>query len=337
MTAIKAHEVEGFVKRPDISEGIFLVYGSDYGLVREIAGRLATHFSGGDPEALVVLDANEVDADPSRIAVEARTPSLFGGQRTIRVRGTGKAVAPVLAELKDDPGAAIIIEAGNLTPRDPLRALVEGARRGRALPCYPDTDQSLLKVISDALSAAGVRADPDVVALLRDLLGNDREVTRRELEKVTLFAASSGSLTREDVIALCADNAMLAVDEIIDAAAGGHAERLDEAMRRALTGGVSDQQILFAATSHFSSLRRWRTDVEAGASPRDVVERSLPRGAFRRKPLVEQQLRLWTEPALASAGERLLAAAAESRQTHSIGSTHVARALLAICQMAATH
>ena len=37
MTALKAHEVERFLKRPDLEAGVFLVYGPDTGLVREVA------------------------------------------------------------------------------------------------------------------------------------------------------------------------------------------------------------------------------------------------------------------------------------------------------------
>ena len=49
---------------------------------------------------------------------------------------------------------------------------------------------------------------------LRDILGNDREITRRELEKLELFAAESKRLTEGDVLTLCADNATLAIDDI---------------------------------------------------------------------------------------------------------------------------
>ena len=49
-----------------------------------------------------------------------------------------------LTELRDDPaGAVIVLEAGNLAPKDALRALVEAAKLGRALPCYPDSDETL--------------------------------------------------------------------------------------------------------------------------------------------------------------------------------------------------
>ena len=338
MTALKAHEVERFVIRPDISEGVFLVYGPDAGLVREIGQRLTRYFVGGDADAmnLVTLDGAEIDAEPGRLAVEARTMSLFGEKRVIRVRGPGKSLTVGVSALLDDPaGAALVLEAGNLAPRDPLRALVEGAKHGRALPCYPDSEETLLRLINEAFSKAGIQAAPDVAATLRDSLGNDREITRRELEKLLLFAAETKVLTRNDVLTLCADNAALVLDEILDAAGTGHAARLDEALDRALAAAMAPQQLLAAALLHFSALRRWRAEVDAGKPARDVLDGVRPRPHFSRKAALEQQLRLWSDTALSAAGERLHAATAESRRRYALQVTIVQRALLAICMMAA--
>ena len=96
MTALKAHEVARYVARPDLSEGVFLAYGPDAGLVRETAMALAKRFAGGD--AVVVLEGDEVDKDPGKFAVEAKTTSLFGDKRVIRVRNAGKGVVAVLNE-----------------------------------------------------------------------------------------------------------------------------------------------------------------------------------------------------------------------------------------------
>lgn len=338
MTALKAHEVERFIGRPDISEGALLVYGPDAGLVREVGQRLVRQFAGNDAEQmnLVTLDGGQIDAEPGRLLVEAKTVSLFGDKRVVRVRGAGKSVVMELTELLDDPaGAVVVLEAGNLVPRDPLRALIEGTRNGRALPCYPDSEETLLRLINDTFSKAGIKAAPDVATTLRDSLGNDREVTRRELEKLLLFAEESKTLTRSDVLTLCADNSALVLDEIIDSVGTGHAARLDEALEKALAAAISPQQLLTSALLHFSALRRWRSEVEAGRSVRDVLENLRPKPHFSRRSAQEQQLRLWSDGALAAACERLHAASADSRKRYAVQETIVQRALLAVCMMAA--
>ncbi len=338
MTALKAHEVDRFVKRPDLDEGIFLAYGPDAGLVREVGHRLAQHFAGSDAAAmnLVTFDGAQLDAEPGQLLIEARTTSLFGDKRVIWVRGAGKSLVMPLSELKDDPGGAVIVlEAGNLLPKDALRALVEAARLGRALPCYPDSDEVILRLITETFSGAGIRLDPDTATTLREVLGNDREVTRRELEKLVLFAASSKVLTRNDVLTLCADNAALALDAVIDAAGTGHAEHLEEALNRALAAAINPQQLLGSALSHFTTLRRWRVELDSGRSARDVLDGARPRPHFSRRAALEQQLRLWSDRALAGAGERLHAATADSRKRYALAETIARRALLSIARTAA--
>jgi len=340
MTALKAHEVARFLARPDLTEGIFLAYGPDGGLVRETAQRLIRHLSGDDPAAadIVIFDGPELDAEPGRLVTEARSSSLFGGKRIIRVRSAGKSLVMPLTELRDDPGGtAIILEAGNLTPRDALRALVEAAKLGRALPCYPDTDETLSNLMRETFNQAGIRTDADVIPTLREILGNDREITRRELEKLTLFAASSKTLTREDVLMLCADNGALAIDAILDATGGGHAERLELALNRAIAASMNPQQLLAMLTNHFANLRRWRVEVDAGKSPRSVLESVKPKPHFSRIGQLEQQLRLWTDPALAQATDRLLQATSDSRRKPALAESILRRTTLALCMMAATH
>lgn len=336
MGALKAHEVSRFLDRPDIDIGIFLAYGPDAGLVRETGQRLARRFAGHDAESmnLVVLDGSELDSDPSRLAVEARTTSLFGDRRVIRVRGAGKSLVMALTELRDDPGAAIVLEAGNLLPRDPLRALVEASKLGRALPCYPDNDESITRLIAETFNKSGIRADQDAVAALRDSLGNDREVTRRELEKLVLYAADSKVLTREDILTLCADNSALVLDAIVDAAAAGHAADLDLALERATAQSINAQQILISALNHFATLRRWRTQVDGGKAPGAVLDSSRPKPHFSRRSSLERQLRLWTDEALAAALERLQLAVSDSRKRYDLQGVIGQRALLAICSMA---
>ncbi|OAM73364.1 DNA polymerase III subunit delta [Devosia elaeis] len=339
MTALKAHEVARFLARPDLSEGIFLAYGPDTGLVRETAQRLIRHLSGDDPASanITIFDGPDLASDPTQLPLEARSNSLFGGKRIIRVRNATKALVMPLTELRDDPGGtAIVLEADNLPPRDALRALVEAAKLGRALPCYPDSDETLMALMRETFNQAGIRADSDVIPTLREILGNDREITRRELEKLCLYAAGSKTLTRDDVLLLCADNGALAIDAILDATGSGHAEKLDLALNRALSANVNPQQLLAMLTNHFANLRRWRTEMDKGKTARAVLESVKPRPHFSRMAALEQQVRLWGDNSLATASERLLQATSDSRRRPILAETILRRTTLALCMIAAT-
>ncbi len=305
--------------------------------MRETGQRLARRFAGADADSmnLVVLDGSELDADPSRLAVEAKTTSLFGDRRVIRVRGAGKSLVMTLTELRDDPGAAIILEAGNLAPRDPLRALVEAAKLGRALPCYPDSDESLIRLIADSFNKAGIRADQDAVAALRDSLGNDREVTRRELEKLELYAQDSKSPDARGYLA--ALRRQQRAGDRRNHRRRSHRPRGGNgcsagACHRPERQRAADFSEPSQPLRHLAPLAH---AVDAGQSPGGVLDSSRPKPHFSRRSSLERQLRLWTDEALAAALERLQLAVADSRKRYALQEVVGHRALLAICSMAA--
>lgn len=337
MTALKAHEVARYLKRPDLKAGIFLAYGGDAGLVRETAQSLLRYYESksGDPGSAITLEGSDSDA-ADRLSVEARTPSLFGGTRIIRVRNAGRPLTTILSSLLDESiDAIIVLEAGNLQRNDALRVLIEKSRDARTLPCFADSEEALASLIRQHFAETQIGIDPDAVATLKGLMGNDREVTRRELEKLSLFADKSRQLKSDDIVILCGDNAALALDTVVDAAASGDATRLDEALTRARISGVDSQRILSAGLNHFTWLRRLRVEVDAGRVPRDVLAQARPRPHFSRTASLERQLRLWSDHALAAAADRLYEAIAESRKSGASGGSLAQRAMLAICIMAA--
>ncbi len=340
MTALKAHEVARFLAHPDLDAGVFLAYGPDTGLVHETALRLVQYFSKNDLNAdgVITLEGNDVDSNPSILAVEAKTISLFGGKRIIRVRNSTKGLISVLTDICEGPaGTVVILEAGNLLPKDALRTFVEGIKLGRALPCYPDTDETLTNLFRDTFAKQGIGVDAEVIQTLREILGNDREITRRELEKLSLYAAESKRLTRDDVLLLCADNGATVIDAIVDAVGTGHSEKLELALNRALNSGVDNQRLLRAAALHFGALRGWRTQFDSGKSARDVLASARPKPHFSRANAMEQQLRLWPDFALAAACERLQQATLETRRRPALAESVLRRTLVALCMTAAAH
>ncbi|WP_116652471.1 DNA polymerase III subunit delta [Pelagibacterium sediminicola] len=338
MTALKGRDIAKFLAAPDLTHGFVLVYGPDGGLVSENGGLIVKRHMGEtpDPEALINLQMSEIDADAQRLGIEARTPSLFGGDKLIRIRNASNKLAPTLAELLDEGfPVLIVVESGDLKPGDALRKLAEARKDARALPCYADNGQAVDLLIRQTFTEHNIRTEPDVVPMLRDMLGNDRQITRRELDKLVLFAGEGGNLTREDVTALCGDNAALAIDAVVDAIGTGHAGRFDEAMTRASAAGTDTQRLLAVALNHFSRLRTMRADIDAGASANQVLSRATPRIHFSRKPAMEQQLRLWTDTGLAAACARLAEAVAQSRKTTALAPAIARQAMLAICMAAA--
>lgn len=334
MTALKAHQVDRFIASPDLQSGFILIYGTDAGLVHEHAMRLTDHFADGGETT--TLDAATIDNEPDRLAIEARTPSLFGGNQVIRVRAAGNALAPAIAELLDNwPDAIVIAEAGNLTRQDKLRTLAEKSPLARTLPCYADTEKNLGEMIHQSFKQAKILVEPGVIPTLTGLLGNDREISRMEIEKLCLFARETRRLTVDDVISLSGENAALDLSQIVDSAATGHTQKLEAALIRALDAGTDPNRIMAVALSHFTALRQMKAAMATGKTAEQAMKSQRPAIHFSRQRSVEQQLRLWNDQALGRACERIYDAVGDLRKTGQMSETLARRALLAICINAA--
>src|SRR5271170_3554440 len=160
MVAIKNTEVDAFIARLDPGRPIILVFGPDAGLISERINAIvkASVDDTDDPFSLVRLDGEEITANPGRLVEEAQTIPLFGGRRAVWVKAGGRNIAPAVEALLALPGSEcrVVIEAGDLRRSAPLRTLVERAKNAAALPCYPDSERDLARLIDSEMRAAGV-------------------------------------------------------------------------------------------------------------------------------------------------------------------------------------
>src|SRR5215210_6906717 len=145
MVALKANEVDAFVARPNPERPIVLLCGPDAGLVHERAEKLinASVDDPRDPFALVRIEGDTLASDPSRLVEEAHTVPLFGGRRAIWVK-TGSRP----------------FEAADLKRNAPLRAICEKAKSAVVLPCYPDTERDLIRLVDDEMRDAKLNIAP---------------------------------------------------------------------------------------------------------------------------------------------------------------------------------
>ena len=246
--------VEGFLRRPDPEIRAVLLYGPDAGLARERADSLARTICADlhDPFRVADLAAAAVIADPARLTDEAAQIGLFGGRRVVRVRDAGDASAPVFTRFLADPvgDTLVIAEAGDLPGRSALRRVFDDAPNAAAIGCYPDSARDLALVIREAFAAHRVAASRDATDFLVEHLGDDRLVTRSELEKLTLYAGDGGTIDIDDARAVIADSAALSMNDALLAAAEGNAAALDRALARVFQEGESPVTVIRALLRH---------------------------------------------------------------------------------------
>src|ERR1700758_3991119 len=324
MVALRGKEIDAFLARPDSGRPIILLYGPDAGLVRERAEALLASAvdDASDPFSLVKLDGDELAAEPSRLVDEALTVPLFGGRRAIRVRAGSRSFAGGVDTLAEMPlrDCRVVIEAGDIRPESPLRKACEKAKTAVAIGCYPDGERDLAKLMDDELRAANLKIAPDARAALMSLLGGDRQASRNELKKLTLFAHGEGEVTLDHVMTVVSDASDLKLDPIVDGAFAGRPELVESEFAKAMVAGTYPGVIIMAAQRHVAFLHKSALAVAEGTPAGSVLESGFPRLHFSRKPMAETALRNFSVERLAAVMNPLATAAFDLRKQTTLAS-----------------
>lgn len=317
---IPPSRAERFVAKPEPAIRAVLVYGPDAGLVRERAERLCRGVvpEPTDPFRVAELSPANLRDDPARLADEAAQVSMLGGRRVVWVRDAVDGLAPVFESFLDEPvgDALVIVEAGDLASRSKLRALFESAGLAAALACYADTDESIAAVAREMLGQAGLTIAPDALDYLVGNLGSDRLLTRRELEKLILYAGAAGAQIKlEDVEACTGNSAGHSIDDAVLAAADGDARGVARALARAFLEGETAVAIVRAAERYFQRLHLAAGQVERGEIAERVVDGLRPKLFWKIRSRFLAQLRFWSSARAARALDRLTAAEIACKST----------------------
>ncbi len=338
MTAIKAFEVDKFAAKPDAAMPIVLVFGPDAGLVRERVDALvrASVDDPNDPFALARIEAEDLAANPARLVEEAHTVPLFGSRRAVLVKAGSRNIAGAVESVIAAPSAEcrVIIEAGDLRKNAPLRVLCEKAKVAAVLPCYPDSERDLARLIDEEMRAANLAIAPDARAALLSLLGGDRLASRNEVRKLVLYAKGKSRVELSDVMEVVADASALALDGVIDAAFAGRPGEVEAEFGKARAGGSSPAAIVSAAIRQVANLHKMRLAVDAGDSIEFAMKRGAPPVHFTREKAVSEALRAWTAPRLARAMEQLAEASLDMRRNAALAEAIAQRTLLSLAMTA---
>ncbi|MFY9626949.1 MAG: DNA polymerase III subunit delta [Methylocystis sp.] len=327
MVAVKKGDAERFVDAPPEHVFLFLVHGSDAGLVRERALRLAARRVDDrhDPFQFVEMSGDAIAADPLALLDEANTIPLFGGRRALLVETGAKAVAPAVEMLLAAPprDCSVILTAGALRKDAPLRKLVEGSKNGAGLECSPDSDADVNALIDRTLREADLAASPEARALLQAALGEDRLMSRSELQKLALFMHGRTRVEAADVMEIVAHASNIAADVVILEAFGGRMQAAGADFDDTLAQGGDATLLISNALRYALSLHRGR--VGGGVM-------AVKRGGFFSVPdgVIEAHLKLWPAPRLAAMVETLRAAQSRARAHADMARVEAARALMNI-------
>ncbi len=294
------------VDQPDEKIRFYLFLGPDEAQSRGLAARLLQ----GLGATKFVVPANTVKDNPSLLADEAASLSLFGDRRLIWVEPAGNEIAEAAEVLLDAESveSAVVAIAGALPKSSALLKLAEGSAAALAFTAYAPEGEDAARMVADLGRRVGLKISPPVAARLADDCSNDQAIVAQELEKLALYVGASPHSPREldhDAIdAVGADNGEGSFLGLGDLALQGETGALADAVARLPAGGTEAIPAIRALQRRLQFLAPARARVERGERV-DAVMTSLGKSLFwKDKDAVGRMLKTWTAEELGRIAER---------------------------------
>ncbi|HMN52694.1 MAG TPA: DNA polymerase III subunit delta [Sphingopyxis sp.] len=311
MKSVKPADLERQT-RLDPAVRLILLTGPDEATMAAVAGHLIG-LAGKEAERLD-LSGSQLSQDPSLLAAEAASMSLFSPSRIIRLEISGSgddSLAAVEALLAADTAINPVIATGaSVTAKSKLVKLIEGSSHAVAAICYQPDRRALVGIAMAAAQEEGLRLANGEAQLLVDLVSGDQALMRREIEKIALYLDAAPDRQRQvtpaDIAALGAATHEEDVSECINVALGGKVRELPDMLSKAAAVGVAEIRIIRALGIRAMQLARLRDAVDAGAHPATVVSARSSGVFWKEQSAVTAQLHIWDSLRIARLMTRLL-------------------------------
>ena len=307
---IAPREISGVLAKPDSRYHAYLLYGHDEGLVRERARKIATHFAENldDPFAVTHLSGTDVSADKPLLSDSLNAVPAFGGLRLVMLSGAGtemnEAVKLAFDNLHD--GARLIIQARDVNTRHALVKFCDQHASCASIGCYQDDSRSLGELVHEVFARDSITIGRDALALLLSRLGNDRAVSRMEIEKLVLFAGPGRTLCEQDIENALGDSGAVVQDQITIAMLSGNVKQFEQLYRRAKQDGLPPIALLRQTLGLFRGMLSARLAIEAGHPAATALSGFRPPLHFKIKPVISAQINKWSTKQLSEVIDRLI-------------------------------
>lgn len=294
---LSPRDARSFFAKPDLSHGGLLIYGPDAMRISLIRKDLTATIVGPEGEAemrLTRLSAAELRKDPAALADATRAQGFFPGQRLVLVEEAGDGVAKALEQTLNEwqsGDAFVVVTAGQLTPRSPLRKLFETAPNALATAIYADPPGR--DEVEAALNRAGLKdVSPDA---MRDLLALAQTIDpgdlRQTLEKLALYKGDDQTpVGSEDIAAVAPAMTDAAVDDVIASVADGAVTDLAQALPKLAGQNVQPTGLCIALNRYFRQLHAAASHPQG---PDQALARARPPVFGPRRDRMTRQARHW--------------------------------------------
>lgn len=250
---------------------VFFFCGPDDAGIHDAAQHIASLLP--DPGERIELSGGDLKRDPVRLGDEARSTSLFGGNRHIWIRASGDEAHDAIETMLDGEveGCPVIVVASGATDKSRTAKLLAARSDALVAMFYPPDLRSVTEAVRSMADAAGLRLSGDLAERIARASALDTRLAQSEVTKLALYLDASLEAPRSaDVAALEAIGASTEDDgfmPLVNVVLGGETGKLARELHRMRELGLNPVGLLLAFERRAAQLAQ----LAAKAGPRGNI------------------------------------------------------------------
>ena len=307
---ILSRDIASLFKKPNSKFFAYFLHGMDAGLIDERAKELALLFSDNlnDPFSVTRLTGKEVQVDPALLADALNALTLLGTMRVVLLSGTAtelmSAIKSNIEYLHSE--CRLIVSAKDSTTKHSLVTLCEKHPNVAAIACYPDEDEQRKKLIYETLIQNNIDVSNHLTEYISNKLGDDRSINRNEIEKISLYAAKTKSINKEEIDLVLGDNNVPILDKLVDNVFEGKTETIGPLLTKIRAEGIQPVVITRYFQSQVKILITMCAKKQKGLSIQAAINNIRPPIYFKRKQSIINHSKLFSIKGCSALMERFM-------------------------------
>ena len=285
---IKSFEID----KKKISEfKVFLIYGENEGLKKEIINKIKKNHSGKE----VKYDETQVLKNTTEFYNQIKNNSLFEEKKIFLLeRCTDKISETVMEICEDVTEDLIIINCGLLEKKSKLRKNIEDSKKAVIIPTYKDNSQSLINIANTFFKEKKINISHETLNLLVSRCNGDRGFLKLELEKISNYLSDKRIISLKEISTLTNLSENYSAFELVDASLSKNLKRAQEILNE---NNYSQEDSFLVLRVFLMKTKKILNLLESVGRQKDIDKAILeykPPIFWKDKPVIKKQLQIWT-------------------------------------------
>ncbi len=257
---IKEFEVVDLLKNA-FSFSSILIYGPDQGLVKERAKTAIESISNKFENSVNIsnLSIDDIKDSNNLLIDSVLQANLLAKKNIVRIKMANDSLTNILKSFlestKPNQGGFVLLESQNLNPNSSLRKLFENDKSSPIISCYQDTKDTIINTINSTTKELSINMDKQSMDYLSTRLGNDREITKQEINKLALYTNfSKEPITFDKVLECIGDHSINNINKLCDQIGNLDILNAISTLETLLSEGGREITIIRSMLLHFQKL-----------------------------------------------------------------------------------